>query len=602
MAEQPDSNLPDHGTFALLRRLFGDFGYRYRVRYAIAFTLMAIAAGCTALSAYLIGEVVTRAFGDRNLAKVVELAVIAMALFATKGFAMYGQAVVMARIGNAIVAENQRHMIARLLDQGLSFFEVRHSSEFLARLNAGAVAATQVLGLVIRAVGRDLLSLIGLVAVMVYQEPLLSIAILLVAPPVIYFMRHLTKRARTVAHSQFVGSMHILETMQETLQGIRIVKAFGLEPMMQERAARNIEEIERASNKMARVANRTSPLMETLGGFAVALMMLYSGYRVILGGANPGTFFSFVTAFLLAYEPAKRLARFNIDLNAAMIGVRVLFEVVDRPATEPDDSDRPPLVLSDARITFEDVTFTYRPDEPVLSGLSFTAEPGRMSALIGPSGGGKSTVLSLILRLYEPTGGRILIDGQDITQVARGSLRRHIAYIGQDVFLFRGTIRDNILFGRPDATDDEIVAAAQAASAHDFIMSFPSGYDTQVGEHGLSLSGGQRQRIAIARGLIKNAPIILLDEATAALDSESERQVQNAIARLCEGRTTLTIAHRLHTITHADRIFVIESGTITESGRHEELLRRNNRYASFYRHQIQKHDDIPPRAAVAAAG
>jgi ATP-binding cassette subfamily B protein len=489
-------------------------------------------------------------------------------------------------------------MIARLLDQGMAFFDIRHSSEVLARLNAGAIAATQVLGLVIRAIGRDFLSLVGLIVVMVHQEPFLSLLVFIVTPPAVFFMRRLTKRARTVAQSQFLGSVRILETMQETLQGIRIVKAFSLEDVMRRRAADNIDEIERASNKMARVANRTSPLMETLGGFAVALVMLYSGYRAIEVSAAPGTFFSFITAFLLAYEPAKRIARFNIDLHAALFGVRVLFDLVDRPTSEPDDDGRPALKLASARVEFAAVRFSYRPDEPVLRDLSFVAEPGRVTALVGPSGGGKSTMLALIMRFYDIEKGAILIDGQDISTVSRRSLREQIAYVGQDVFLFRGTIRENIAFGRPGASQAEIVAAAEAAFAHEFIMAFPAGYDTPVGEHGLQLSGGQRQRIAIARGLIKNAALILLDEATASLDSESEQQVQVAIARLCEGRTTIMIAHRLHTIMHADRIFVVEDGDVVESGRHEDLLRRGGRYASFYRLQLQKQEQASPPVAV----
>ncbi len=235
----------------------------------------------------------------------------------------------------------------------------------------------------------------------------------------------------------------------------------------------------------------------------------------------------------------------------------------------------------------------------MLRGLSFVAEPGKLTALVGPSGSGKTTIINLILRLYEIERGKIFIDKQDIRQVARHSLRRHIAYVGQDVFLFRGTIRDNIEFGKPGASEDEIVAAAKGAYAHDFILGFPRGYDTPVGEHGLQLSGGQRQRVAIARALIKNAPIILLDEATAALDSESELAVREAMEHLCQGRTTLAIAHRLHTVSHADRIFVIEDGRVVESGRHEELLRRSGRYATFYRLQLQEQETRTPLAATA---
>ena len=279
--------------------------------------------------------------------------------------------------------------------------------------------------------------------------------------------------------------------------------------------------------------------------------------------------------------------------------MRILYDIIDRAPSEPNDDHLPPLALKEARVEFANVDFAYRDGEPVLRGMSFVAEPGRVTALVGPSGGGKSTTLNLILRFYGIGGGRIAIDGQDIASISRQSLRRQIAFVGQDVFLFRGSIRDNIAFGRPGASDAEIVGAAQAACAHEFIMAFPQGYDSPVGEHGMQLSGGQRQRIAVARALIKDAPVILLDEPTASLDSESEQQVQQAIEHLCQGRTTIVIAHRLHTIVGADRIHVIENGEIVESGRHDELLRKGGRYASLYRLQLNEQAPAAPPLAPA---
>jgi ATP-binding cassette subfamily B protein len=401
-------------------------------------------------------------------------------------------------------------------------------------------------------------------------------------------LRRLIRRVRAIVKTQFTGGTQTIETLQETLQGLRVVKAFTLEDEMRRRFDASVSAVRHEADKWARVSNRASPLMETLGGFTIALVIIYSGYLIIYTGAAPGGFISFLAAFLLAYEPAKRLARLNLELTNHLVGVRILFEVMDSPATEPVDDDKPALKLTTARVEFADVRFFYRPNEPVLRGMSFVAEPGKVTALVGPSGGGKSTVLNLLLRFYEAAGGSITIDGQEIGAVSRRSLRQQIGYVGQTVHLFRGTIRDNIRYGKPGASEAEIVAAAKAAHAHDFILNFPEGYDAPVGEHGHQLSGGQRQRIEIARALIKDAPIILLDEATAALDSESERHVQDAIRELCKGRTTLVIAHRLSTIMHSDRILVIENGAVVEAGRHDELLRKGGRYASFHRLQLQE--------------
>ncbi len=599
-SKHPPLNADGSGATNLIRRLVVEQGLSQWRRYVVAVVLMGITAGCTALSAYLIGNVINEAYVNRNFPGIVVLGAATVVLFGMKGLATYGQTVILSRIGNRIVAQNQRRMFAKLLSESLGFFSERHSSEFIAKLTTGAYSATQVLNLLIAAVGQ-VLSLVGLVAVMFVKEPTLSLFSFIVVPPAMFVLRKLVRRIYAIAHSQFTGGARIMETMQEAVQGIRIVKAFNLEDVMRERLDKHVAAVEHESNKMARVANRSSPLMETLGGFAIAASVVYSGYRVIETGATPGEFFSFITAFLLAYDPAKRLARLNIELNSALVGVRILFDVLDSPATEPADDDRPALQLTQARIEFADVQFGYRRAEPVIRDLSLMAEPGQLTALVGPSGGGKTTLFNLALRFYELDAGSIVIDGQNIAEVARRSLRRQIAYVGQDVFLFRGTVRDNIAFGNPEASEAEIVAAAQAAYAHDFITAFPLGYDTPVGEHGLQLSGGQRQRVAIARALVKNAAIILLDEATASLDSESERLVQEAIEHLCQNRTTLVIAHRLHTVMHADRIFVIEDGRVVESGRHDELLRKSGRYATFYRVQLKDQERREPVAALASS-
>jgi ATP-binding cassette subfamily B protein len=577
-----------HGAPAMVRRLLTEHAYPHRRGYVVAFLMMAGAAACTAICAYLLGTVVNQAYVHKDFRALILIGIGAFGIFVVKGLLTYGHQVMMMQIGNRINADNQRRMFDKLLNENVAYFADRHSSEFIARLTTGVASVNFALWLLITSFGRDLLTLIGLYAVMVIQDPVMSLVGLFVVPPALIALRKLIRRVRAIMKMHFTGGTRTAETLQETLQGLRIVKAFTLEDEMRRRLDASVADMQHEADKWARVSNRAGPVMETLGGLAVGVSIVYSSYLVIYRGAEPGGFLSFLAAFLLAYEPAKRLSRLNLELTNHLVGVRMLFEVMDSPPSEPNDDHKPPLRLTNARMEFADVRFAYRADDPVLRGMSFVAEPGKVTALVGPSGGGKSTVFNLLLRFNEAHTGMISIDGQEIRSVARSSLRRQIGYVGQNVHLFRGTIRDNIRYGKLDATQAEIVAAAKAAHAHDFIVGFPDGYDTPVGEHGHQLSGGQRQRVAIARALIKDAPIILLDEATAALDSESERHVQEAIAELCKDRTTLVIAHRLSTIIHADRILVIENGMLVESGRHDELLRKGGRYTSFYRLQLQE--------------
>src|SRR3979490_430980 len=377
MAELPRKITDDpYGAAILIRRLITEQGATYWRRYLLPFGVMAVSAGTTAGSAYLLGEVINQAYVDKNVRGIAILSGVTILIFMLKGAATYGHSVILSQISNAILANNQRRLFAKLMSESVAFFSERHSSEFLARLTSGANSVTQVLNLLINAVGRHVLSLIALVAVMLWQDPYMGVLGCLGAPPAMLVLRKLVKRIKGLAHNQFTGTADILETMQESLQGIRTVKAFTLEAAMRERIDASITAVELNANKMARVSNRSSPLMETLGGFAIAGGLMYGGYRVVAMGASPGQFFSFLTAFLLAYEPAKRLALRNIELNGSLTGAGRLREIVDSPASEPIDDDKPALRLTDARVELRDVAFAYRPDEPVLSRMSFIAEPG----------------------------------------------------------------------------------------------------------------------------------------------------------------------------------------------------------------------------------
>ena len=571
----------------LIARLMADQGVKHWRGYALAFAMTGLIALTTTLSAWIMKDVINEIFVAKKLAAVWAIGAAIMAIYAIKGFSTYGQMVILARVANSIVANVQTRIFDKMLAMSLSYYGARHSTEFIARQAFISSSASGTLNLLINALSRDVLTMLGLISVMIAQDPTMSALALLVTPAIVIGIRRLGGSVKKVMMNEFFGFSLILESLQETAQGIRVVKAFTLEPFMRARQASAIASFEKAANKLSMVGARSSPLTESLGGMAVAIVIVYGGLRVIELGQDAGSFFAFIFALMMAYEPAKRVARLHIDLTSQLIGVGLLYNFLDEPTQEIEAIDAPDLSVSAGRIEFADVRFAYRPGEPVLSGLNLVAEPGQTTALVGRSGGGKTTAMNMILRFYEPQSGAITIDGQDIAQVSRASLRRQLAYVSQETFLFKGSVRDNIGMGRPGASDAEIIAAAQAAHAHEFISGFERGYNSPCGEHGMQLSGGQRQRIAIARAFLKNAPIILLDEATSALDSESERAIQDALQKLCAGRTTLVIAHRMSTIVNADKICVIEAGVAKESGRHEELIARGGVYARLQQKQFE---------------
>ncbi|MGA9847560.1 MAG: ABC transporter ATP-binding protein [Roseiarcus sp.] len=572
----------------VLRRLLSDQGAKHWKGYAFAFAMMALIAVTTSLSAWIIGRIVDKIFVGRDLKAVWEITAAIVAIYTVKGMATYGQQVILSRVANSIVASVQRRIFDKMLRMKVGYYSRSHSSEFIARQAFIAQSASNALNLLITTLSRDALTIVGLIIVMVSQDPLLSLFALMFVPLAVVGVRKIGLRVRKIMASEFQGAMQMMESLQETAQGIRIVKAFTLESFMRRRQASAIEGFQRAANKLARVSSRTSPIMESLGGFAIAAVVLYSGYTVIIRGNPPGSLFSFITSVIMLYEPMKRVARLHVDLSSSLFGVGLLYAFLDEKEFEADPPNAPELKVTRGRIEFRDVVFGYRPEERVLHSVSFVAEAGKTMALVGRSGGGKSTVMNLILRLYDVESGQILFDGVDTATVTLESLRRQIAYVSQENFLFRGSARDNIALGRPGASDEEIVAAAKAAYAHDFIMGFERGYDTPCGEHGMQLSGGQRQRIAIARAFLKDAPIILLDEATSALDSESEQAIQKALRTLCEGRTTIVIAHRLSTVAQADEICVIDRGRIVERGRHGELLAQGRTYSHIAQTQFPR--------------
>lgn len=559
----------------VLKRIIAENGRDHIWGYSIAIFCLIVVAASTATMAFVMRPIVNGAFYERRAEVMWLICLAILAAFVARGFAGYFQSVILSKIGNDIIARYQRRLYAHLMTLSVGFFSEARSAQIAARVSQNVSGIRDVMNLVITSTARDFLSFVFLLGNMVYQDPLLSLIFFVIAPPVFLALRHISKRLRAVTREAVVLNSRVLGAMQETIQGISIVKAFTMERELDRKINKLITAAENRQNRIVRISERNGPLIETVAGFAVAGVFAYAAYRSIYANVPPGAVFSFIVSLLLAYDPARRLAKLQTQLERAVVNARMIYELLDMEPRQRDLPDAKPLAVTNARIEFRDVHFAYG-DETVLSGVNFTAEGGQTTALVGPSGAGKSTVINLIPRFYDPKDGSIFIDGQDIAHVTKQSLRMQIAYVSQQPYLFEGTIRDNIRYGRPEATDVEIEEAARLAYAHDFIEAQPMGYDTPVGENGVTLSGGQRQRLSIARALVRNAPILLLDEATSALDTESEAAVQKALEEAMSGRTVVVIAHRLSTVVRAEKIVVMQNGRVVEEGNHETLATADN--------------------------
>jgi ATP-binding cassette subfamily B protein len=571
----------------LLWRLVRTNLHEQRKLYGISIAAMVVVAAMTSSVAWIMRYIVDAMTIPDNQGIVFIVALAVAAIFTVKGLATYVQVVSLTRAGNRIVATQQIRLYDKLLRQGVSFFNLTESSDLLMRVTQSAQAARMIIDLIVTSFVRDLLTLIGLLAVMFYQQPVLSAVALLVGPAAIFGIRVLLRKVRKIMEMEMASLAEIIKVIQETSTGIRIIKAFALEERMASRMARAVREVEKRSNAISRLEAITSPLMDTLSGFAIAAVVALSAVQIFgVQGTTPGQLMSFVTALLMAYEPAKRLSRMRITIESGMVGVRMMFGLLDQPETLAEHPNPVTMTKGPGRIVFDRVSFSYGAGRPVINDLSLVFEAGKTTALVGPSGGGKSTILNLILRLYDPHEGTVTIDDLDIRLASFTSLRDKISFVGQDTFLFSASVSDNIRFGSPTASEEEVIAACKAANAHEFIEHLPQGYKTQVGENGAFLSGGQKQRLAIARAILRDAPILLLDEATSALDSKSEALVQEAIQRLTRDRTTVVIAHRLSTVLGADKICVIEAGTLAEEGTAKMLLARGGIFRSLYDQQF----------------
>ena len=564
----------------LYRRLL-EFVKPYWRYMAGAMVCMIFVSAATAGSAFLVKPVLDEVFFKKDLAmlKLIPLAIIG--IFILKGIFDYGQAYLMSYVGQKIITDLREKVYSHVQSLSLSFFTKNPTGTLMSRIlnDVGMVqgAVTDaVTGLL-----KDVFTLIGLVAVIFYRDWKLALIAMVVFPLAVYPIVKFGRKLRSYSTRSQSAMAELTTILLETIMGTRIVKAFNMEDYERRRFAKENQRLFGIQVKSIRVRAISHPLMEFLGGLGIAFIVFYGGYNVVQGISTPGTFFSFLAALLMLYEPVKRLSGVNNTVQQGLAAAARIFEVLDTPPEIQSKPGAKALPSVSREIEYREVSFKYEEDW-VLRNVNLNIRAGEMVAFVGASGGGKTTLVNLLPRFYDVTEGKVLIDGVDIREPRLESLRSMIGIVTQQTILFNDTVGNNIAYGKVGQPFEEVVKAAQAAYADGFIRNLPKSYDTIIGEQGVKLSGGERQRISIARAVLKNAPILILDEATSSLDSESEIEVQKALEYLMEGRTTLVIAHRLSTIRKADRIIVLSGGQIVEEGTHEELLSRDGEYKKLY--------------------
>ncbi|WP_200290827.1 ABC transporter ATP-binding protein [Rhodospirillum rubrum] len=569
-------------TLRLVGRLIKDHLARQWGLIALAVLCMLAVAASTSAIAWLMKPAVNDVFArhDRDVLMLIALAF--PVAFILKGLANYGQRTLMNRVGLRVVQRCREALYDHLQGMDIAFFAQQQTAALVSRFTVDLTLLKNTITSGIMVVGRDAVTMVSLVVSLFVLDMQLALIAVTVFPAAVLPIALLGKRVRKAARGMQAQSGQLDALLLQVFQAIRVVKVYNAGEHERARVAATVDRIYRHLMRSERIGAAISMVVEILSGFAFAAVVIYGGQRVTAGDLDPGTFFAFITSLFLLYQPIKRIGGVNVVAQEGMAAVERMYGVIDTPPALREAKDAPALVLERGEIVFDDVRLTYPTQEgPALDGLSFRAPAGATVALVGRSGAGKSTALQLVPRFYDADGGRVLIDGQDVRAVTFRSLWAAIAMVTQEIILFDDSVRANIAYGRPGASQAEIEDAARHAAAHDFILSLPEGYDTVIGEQGTRLSGGQRQRLVIARAMLKNAPILLLDEATSALDTESERHVRQAFERLRQGRTCIVVAHRLSTVMNADVIHVVDAGRIVESGSHAALLAQGGLYANL---------------------
>ncbi|MBU4370484.1 MAG: lipid A export permease/ATP-binding protein MsbA [Proteobacteria bacterium] len=556
-------------------------------KFSIAMFCMLVVGATTSALAFLVKPTLDEIFLKQNASMLKWIPLAVVGIYLVKGACSYAQTILMNFIGQRIVADLRAELYRKIQIQSLAFFTKNPTGILMSRITNDVGYVQGAVSEAVTALLKDSFTLLCLVFVIFYRDWQLAIIAMFVFPLAVYPIAKFGQKMRQVATRTQITVGSLMTLLQETISGTRIVKAFSMEEYENRRFSGENERLFRLNLKSVSITAVSSPFMEFLGGLGIAAIIFYGGYQVIHGQSTPGTFFSFLTALIMLYEPVKRLTNVNNTIQQGIAGAQRVFAIID---LVPEIGNRPgagALPRISREIEIRNVDFRYE-EAPVLRNIDLKIRAGEVVAFVGMSGGGKTTLVNLIPRFYDVTEGAITIDGRDIRDVTVESLRGQIAIVTQQTILFNDTVRDNIAYGDIVKTEEEIAAAAKAANAHDFIVRLPMGYDTLIGEQGTKLSGGERQRISIARAILKDAPILILDEATSSLDSEAEIEVQEALENLMKGRTTLVIAHRLSTIRNADRIIVLVNGEIREEGTHEALLACQGEYCRLYHMQFKE--------------
>lgn len=576
----------DAGNLPVVMRILRDFVLPRRWLVARSIGAMAFVAATTGALPFLMQTAADRIFVGHDVALLYTLPVAVVVVMAVRSLAEYYGRMAEARISGEIVAELRQRLFARLASADLGFLQGAHSAQFVSVFASDTLIVNNAAGQTVTGLAKNGLQAAALVFGMLWLDWVLGLLVVAFLPVSIYLMGRQRKKLRSSVHRALSGSGDLSSFVSQMLTGIRVVKAYGQEEAEAARAGAVIERTRRANLATARTRGLTGPFVEGLSGVGFAAAIFYGGWRGVHGTLTLGEFMGFMAAAMLIYQPLKAVAGLQNVLSEGVIAARRVFAILDEPVRVVDRPGAPALALSGGAIRFDDVSFAYEPGQPVIDRFTLDVPAGAKVALVGPSGAGKSTILNLVLRFYDPSSGRVLIDGQDVAAASLASVRAASALLTQDPVLFDDTIAANIAYGTPGATQADIEAAARAADAHDFVTGLPDGYATRVGEAGGILSGGQKQRVAFARAMLRGAPILLLDEPTSALDANSEAKVQTALETLFQGRTVLMIAHRLSTVKRADMIVVMDRGRLVEKGTHDELVAAGGLYAHLHRTQL----------------